>query len=112
MPQITLQRQDVQSIVDFCDAAKSDRFFIAKDHGAYVGYSTGANPDQQCLFFFKGCNPAKDADFYENSRQAFGGDDFGERIPLDHLRQALNDPTCKKVRIAVTSTSIRFVSLV
>ncbi|SDD58491.1 Protein of unknown function [Cupriavidus sp. YR651] len=107
MPQITLSRSQVAALVAFCDAAGSEQFFIAKDHGAYVGFSTGATPDRQCLFYFKGCNPAKDADFYENARRAFGGDDFGERLPLTHLRNALADPASKQVRITVTPRSIR-----
>ncbi|GAA0189473.1 MULTISPECIES: DUF3085 domain-containing protein [Cupriavidus] len=107
MPQITLSRTQAASLVAFCDAAGSNEFFIAKDHGAYVGFSTGSTPEQQCLFYFKGCNPAKDADFYENARHSFGGDDFGERLPLDALRKALDNPRTEKIRIAVTSKSIR-----
>lgn len=110
MPQLTLSRSEVASLVAFCDAAGSDQFFIAKDHGAYVGYSTGATPDKQCLFYFKGCNPAKDADFYENACRGFGDDDFGERLPLVDLRKALEDPSTQKVRITVTSRSIELVA--
>lgn len=108
MPQMTLSRAQVQSLVAFCDSAKSDRFFIAKDHGAYLGFSTGPKPEQQCLFYFKGCNPAKDVGFWDNAQRAFGGDDFGERYPLSHFRQALSNPECKSVRIVVTRRSVRF----
>ncbi len=107
MPQITLSRAQVESLVAFCDAAKSERFFIAKDHGAYVGYSTGSKPEQQCLYYFKGCNPAIDADFYENARRSFGGDDFGERLSLTGLKEVLANAECKSVRITVTRRSIR-----
>ncbi|CAG9186075.1 DUF3085 domain-containing protein [Cupriavidus pampae] len=107
MPQITLSRTQVASLVAFCDAAGSSTFFIAKDEGAYVGYSTGATPDKQCIFYFKGCNPAKDADFYENTLRMFGGDDFGEHMQLSDLRKALEDPAMKTVRIKLTTTSIR-----
>ncbi|EKZ99019.1 DUF3085 family protein [Cupriavidus metallidurans] len=112
MPQITLSRTQAASLVAFCDAAGSNEFFIAKDHGAYVGFSTGPTPEQQCLFYFKGCNPAKDADFYENARHSFGGDDFGERLPLVDLRKALENPRTQKVRITVSATSIRLLSFV
>ncbi|CAG9183651.1 DUF3085 domain-containing protein [Cupriavidus pinatubonensis] len=107
MPQITLSRSQVETLVAFCDAAKSERFFIAKDHGAYVGYSTGSKPEQQCLYYFKGCNPATDADFYENARRGFGGDDFGERLSLTGLKEVLANEQCKSVRITVTARSIR-----
>lgn len=111
MPQITLTRSQVQALVSFCEAAKSDSFFIAKDHGAYVGFSTGPAPEHQCICYFKGCNPHTDADFYENARHAFGGDDFGEHLPLTHLRSALANPASKKLRITVTARSIRFEAL-
>jgi len=107
MPQITLSRSNVESLVSFCEAAKSNSFFIAKDHGAYVGFSRGPTPDKQCLFYFKGCDPAKDADFYDNARRSFGGDDFGERLPLVDLRKALERPATKTVRITVTPRTIR-----
>jgi hypothetical protein len=108
MPQITLSRAQIQSLVSFCEAAKSEKFFIAKDHGAYVGYSTGPTPAQQCLFYFKGCDPDKDAEFHDNARRAFGGDDFGEHYPLSHFRQALATPVITKVTIVVTRRSVRF----
>uniref|UniRef100_UPI003F492382 DUF3085 domain-containing protein n=1 Tax=Cupriavidus necator TaxID=106590 RepID=UPI003F492382 len=107
MPQITLSRSQVECLVAFCDAAKSEKFFIAKDHGAYVGYSTGPKPEQECLFYFKGCNPAVDAEFYENARRGFGGDDFGERLSLTGLKETLANADCKSVRITVTPRSIR-----
>lgn len=107
MPQIILTRSNVQSLVSFCEAAKSNSFFIAKDHGAYVGFSTSPTPDKQCLFYFNGCYPAKDADFYDNARRSFGGDDFGERLSLADLRKALEDPATKTVRITVTPRTIR-----
>ncbi|GLC98121.1 hypothetical protein Tamer19_75300 [Cupriavidus sp. TA19] len=107
MPQITLSRSHVETLVAFCDAAKSETFFIAKDHGAYVGYSTGSKPEQQCLFYFKGCSPTADPDFNENARRGFGGDDFGERLSLAGLKEILGNAECKSVRITVTPRSIR-----
>ncbi|RZT29083.1 DUF3085 domain-containing protein [Cupriavidus agavae] len=111
MPQITLTRHQAQSLVSFCEAAKSESFFIAKDHGAYVGFSTGPAPEQQCLYYFAGCDPRTDALFYENAYLAFGGDDFGEHLPLTHLRSALAHSACKQVRITVTESAIHFDAL-
>lgn len=111
MPQITLSRSQVQSLVAFCDAAGQTEFFIAKDQGAYVGSSTGAEPHQQCLFYFKGCDPTKDENFYENARASFGGDDFGEHLPVSHLRAELADSAVAKVRITVRPTSMSIQGL-
>jgi len=107
MPQITLSRTQVASLVAFCDAANSATFYIAKDHGAYVGYSTGDTPDKRCVFYFKGCDPAKDVDFSENADRIFGGDDVGEYLEVSDLRKALEEPVAAKVRITLTPRSIR-----
>ncbi|WP_423200678.1 DUF3085 domain-containing protein (plasmid) [Cupriavidus sp. H19C3] len=112
MPQITLSRTQVASLVAFCDAAGSNEFFIAKDRGAYIGYSTGATtPYKQCLFYFKGCDPKKDKDFYGNTLRGFGGDDFGAQLPLIDMRKALDNPTIRNVRFTVTPESIRMETL-
>lgn len=112
MPQITLTRSQVQSLVSFCESAQSPSFFIAKDRGAYVGVSTGCEPAQQRLFYFHGCNPERDTDYYRNALNAFGGGDFVEDLPLDHLRQAIANPACQKVLITVTTESVRLDALV
>ncbi|KDP83476.1 DUF3085 domain-containing protein [Cupriavidus basilensis] len=111
MPQITLSRAEVQSLVTFSEEVNTQRFFIAKDHGAYIGCSVGSAPSQKRLFFFKGCNPAVDKDFYENARRAFGGDDFGEHFPVADLVKMLAEPACMKVRVTVTRSNIRIDGL-
>jgi hypothetical protein len=83
MAQITLSVPDLQRLVEFCQANALENYFIAKDQGAYLGASMGAG--NNVLFYFAGCNPDKDPDFYETSRAKFGGDDFGEQLKLSDL---------------------------
>jgi hypothetical protein len=89
MPQITLSLAQCQQLVQFCKTNGQAEYFIAKDHGAYLGASVGDKPEQQCLFYFAGCNPAKDEDWYDNAHYKFGGDDFGELLPVAALEKSL-----------------------
>lgn len=104
MPQITLTRNDAIKLHAFCVEHKQDRFFLAKDHGAYVGSAANG---KNCIFYFRGCNPNKDQDFYENAWAMFGGDDFGEHLPLSWLKTVADRPEIGKVTIVVNKASIR-----
>lgn len=106
MHTIELSRSQVQKLVDHCAQHDLKTFFVAKDHGAYVGASAGDQPEQQCLFYFKGCNPHTDEDFYDTAHAKFGGDDFGERLPISDLQKHLANPNLLCVKIKVTSSSI------
>lgn len=106
MAQITLSRTQVESLVAFCEAAGSERYYVARDRGAFVGYMTGFTPDKQCIFYFKGCDPSKDEDYYENTLLIFDGDDVGIDMDVADLRKALAKPAVKKVRIKVTTRSV------
>lgn len=107
MPAITLSRVQAERLVKFCKQHNKDKFFIAKDHGAYLGQSVGSKPEEQCLFYFSGCDPKKNADYYENSRDKFGGDDFGEFLPLAWFEKAVANPKVGRVTITVNKSSIK-----
>lgn len=107
MPAITLSRVQALDLLNFCKKHSKDRFFIAKDSGAYLGASVGSTPDKQCLFYFRGCDPKKDADYYENARYAFGGDDFGEFLPVGWLEKFNENPKIAKIKVTVNKRSIK-----
>ncbi|GJG97742.1 DUF3085 domain-containing protein [Cupriavidus pauculus] len=111
MPELFLNRQELERLVAFCTNAKADQFLVAKDRGAYVGYRFGNTLAQQCMYYFCGCNPEVDADYDRNARVAFGGGDFVERLPLSYLQNALADLACERLRIAVTADAIRLTHL-
>ena len=87
MPQITLSILDLHKLVTFCRKNNQKQYFIAKDQGAYLGASCGG--DNNCIFYFRGCDPKKDTDWYDNAHAKFGGDDFGEHLSLDGLLNLL-----------------------
>jgi len=90
MPQMTLSFADCEKLISFCRANDLKQYFIAKDQGAYLGASKGAEPSQQCLFYFRGCDPRKNPDsYYDNARAAFGGDDFGEHLDVPALESMI-----------------------
>jgi hypothetical protein len=83
MAQITLSITDLQRLVEFCQKNELKQYFIAKDQGAYLGASKGGN--NNILFYFTGCNPDQDEDWYDNAHTKFGGDDFGEQLEINDL---------------------------
>lgn len=103
---ITLSRAQVQQLADFCAERNRTQYFIAKDQGAYLGASVGAQPDQQCLFYFPGCDPRTDEDWWDACSDKFGGDDFGERMKATDLTTALAEPRMTACRWSVGTRRI------
>jgi len=102
MPSITLNRDKVVAMLKLLD-----KFFVAKDHGAYVGVNGGKDYGfESVIYYFKGCDPVKDEDWYDECHAKFGGDDFGEMLDAKSLVTCLNYPATKGVRINVSKSSI------
>lgn len=108
MAKIKVTREQVQALVDFCAKHNLKDFFLAKDHGAYIGQSIGAGAeDNRCIYYFPGCHPENDVDWYDRAFADFGGDDFGEHLPLEWLTSALAQPKMKYLELVVTATKIK-----
>lgn len=103
MAQITISRANVLSLLGLCTRAASTTFFLAKDSGAYIGQNFQGS---RVLFYFKGCDPTKDADYYDNSRRMFGGDDFGIMLPVQWLQKVADSAQVAKMQINVTSRKV------
>lgn len=113
MPQITLNRKDLDTFADFLNKHGLDKFFLAKDDGAYIGATAGSHEDgnfERCIFYFAGCDPKKDEFCWENARDKFGGDDFGEHLEADVVKKAAADPLTTKLVVNVTASSISIKS--
>lgn len=106
MHTIELSHRQVKQLVDFCLEHKITKWFIAKDQGAYLGASTGMDPAPKCLFYFPGCDPEKDEDWYDTAHAKFGGDDFGEHMPVADLQRYLANPNMLCLEVKVTSKAI------
>lgn len=109
---LNLAREQVQQLINFCAKHNQEQWFIAKDHGAYLGYSVGPKPEQQCLFYFPGCDPLRNADWYDTTLAQFGGDDFGEHLPVADLVENLLPPEVIGLRFVVAPTEISIIQLV
>lgn len=109
---LNLAREQVQQLIDFCTKHNLTEWFIAKDHGAYIGAVAGAAPAPKCIFYFPGCDPAKDADWYDTALAQFGGDDFGELLPVADLVENLLPPEVIGLRFVVAPTEISIIQLV
>ncbi|MHC5194880.1 DUF3085 domain-containing protein [Pseudomonas frederiksbergensis] len=108
---IELSRAQVQQLVDHCEKHNLKQWFIAKDQGAYVGASAGPAEEQKCIFFFKGCDPQKDKDWYDTAHAKFGGNDFGERLDIESLKSTLADATMTAIEVVVTTRQIKIVMI-
>ena len=109
MPSLTLNRADIEKFAAFINAHAIKQIFIAKDHGAYVGASIGEKGN--CIFYFAGCDPSKDKDYYDTARSKFGGDDFGEHLDAKAVTDAAADARVKTVKFTITATTMKVESL-
>lgn len=108
MAQITLSRANVVQLLSFCTEHKQDKFFVAKDHGAYVGANAKVGEKMKnVLFFFAGCDPEKHEDWYDTAKQKFGGDDFGEMLPIKALMDFVAEPRATGLVLSVTPKHIK-----
>ena len=75
---------------------------IVKDSGAYLMAQTEkrlpgdvdaekGKSGYNFVVYCEGCNPSVDEDYWERQQQAFGGDDFGDVIPLEWLKMAIDN---------------------
>jgi hypothetical protein len=107
MASITLSVQQIKELQAFCAKHDLKKFFMAKDQGAYIGAAATVDGKvENVLFYFAGCNPNKDADWYDNMDYKFGGDDFGEHFDTKVLHELAADPLTAKMVINVGKTSI------
>ena len=75
--------------IPYTDQDTSDKgVLFVKDEGIYLmnAYAGGKPPNELgTVVFAESYDPTKDEDVWERSRQAVGGDDFGEFIPLPEV---------------------------
>jgi len=75
--------------IPYTDQATSDKgVLFVKDEGIYLmnAYAGGKPPNELgTVVFAESYDPTKDEDVWERSRQAVGGDDFGEFVPLPEI---------------------------
>jgi len=111
MTQITLNSKQINEFAAFIIKHNKDKFFVAKDEGAYVG-CTHTNEDgtlERVLYFFKGMDPSKekyDGEAYDNAHYAFGGDDFGEFLETKFIVE-MSKKINPSVTIKITATQIK-----
>lgn len=108
--QKTLNAQQVKTLYKASMADKgSDGFYIAKDHGAYIG--AGVLNKGGAVFYFAGCNPEVDPDYYDTAGYKFGYDDFGQLFNSESdkalLKRCADENRTMKFIITETSIEIR-----
>ena len=114
MPQITLSKKELRNFAHFLSCHQVERWFLAKDEGAYIGATNGKNRDDPAfahiLFYFKGCNPNTNDDYYDTARDKFGGDDFGEFFEPSVIYELAGNPKVTALVLKVNKASITIQS--
>lgn len=111
MPQITLNKKQIDQFSAFLRKHDVKKWFLAKDDGAYIGATGGSEEEgtfENILFYFKGMDPKKDGEdtVWENAHQAFGGDDFGEHFDAEVVHNMADDALTTKMVVNVGAKSI------
>lgn len=112
---VGLNKEQANTIKSFCKLHSVDRFYFAKDQGAYFLAKKGSNSNEDfknCIVYVRGCDPEKDTEWYEAARDRFGGDDFYESFEISVLDQFVaTDYKRINFRFNVNSISITFTGL-
>jgi len=109
MTAITLRKPQLKKFADFIRKHECKNWFIAKDEGAYIGATSGNVDDgtfENCLFYFKGCDPSKNESYWDEARQQFGGDDFGEFFDAEIILQHADNTKVTSMKITVDPEEI------
>ena len=100
---MTINQQETADFSAFLTAHNLEEWFLAKDHGAYIGATVkGA----KWIKYFKGCNPDKSPDFYDNARFKFGGDDFGEFFSSGSIHKTAKAGGYLKLKVSYDKISL------
>jgi hypothetical protein len=94
--------------------AKGD-VILVHDQGVYL-MSAGQPRDliseggvSSYVAYAQGCDPGRDADWWETAREIVGGDDFGQHLPWAKAIGAAIDAGAKTVAIDITAETISLV---
>jgi hypothetical protein len=84
---------------------------MAKDDGIYLLSSSAARDiaegQTSRVVYANGYNPTTDEDVWEKCREAVGGDDFVEALPIEWFTPLMDDLTITEVVLHFTSKEIR-----
>ena len=118
MPIASITRKQAEELKTFCDQHNVDTFFFAKDHGAYMGATTGSQETgdfKNSIHYLKGIDPnieKDDEDWYDTAVATFGGDDVGEILPVKWLEIFVDSPEHKHLKMFSIKITKRDITLV
>ena len=114
MSSIILPMGSLQQFSDFIRKHDCENWFVAKDQGAYIGATSGTADEgtfKNCIFYFKGCDPKQDEDWWDTCRHKFGGDDFGEHFDAAIITEMADDPNVIALEVSVSAEQIEVKGL-
>ena len=109
MTTLTFEGQQFRNVLQAADERNKDVYFV-KDSGIYaMVFGDAGMPSENVIAYAKGFHP-DDADVWERSRDAVGGDDIGEVMlsAADARRNKNGD----EFRLEVTATALSLTATV
>jgi hypothetical protein len=94
---------DVSKVLD--QLGPTDKITLVGDHGVYL-MSFAVEPEKRVVACARGCDPAKDEDFWENKRRLYGGDDGGDDVGTAEELRAIVDGCIGEVWVELTPSTI------
>ncbi|MCW8332016.1 DUF3085 domain-containing protein [Photobacterium sp. SDRW27] len=85
---------------------------LVHNQGVYLmatSYLPESSPEKS-IAYAQGCDPSKDVDWYQTSRELVGADDFCQPLPPEWFERAILEEYTV-VRIEVTENDISFVEI-
>jgi hypothetical protein len=101
--QVTIRNSQLNKVV----AQNDGKIILVKDDGAYIMSWDKVSNKNTVVYLANRFNPEKNEDCYDNTRDAFGGDDFGETIQLEkNLVDAAKNNKIHSMKFTITDTQI------
>jgi hypothetical protein len=120
-PGVTVEEGQPAKVDDIDFTKVPPRFELVHDQGVYLmagtresllreGEEVTEDSTPNFVVYAEGMNPDIDEAWYEEARHAVGGDDFGQPLPLEWMKQYLeNFPKAKYFCLSFNDESIGLV---
>ena len=108
----TLQRVDFLVPYSGGKTTKERSILIVKDEGIYLcsNFKTQRSPSEEgFVIYARGFNPSKNRECWDDARDAVGGDNFAERVPMTD-EQLARVSRGGNVKIELSPTSMMVVA--
>ena len=106
MSTLKFNKNEVMKLVS--DLSANSKVEIVRDEGVYLmAFDKPLSGGPRVIVYAKGCDPAKDADWYDTKRDVYGGDDGGDTICTAGQLKNLVMDAVGDIKVILTATQIK-----